>query len=103
MLDLALVKQHLRVLHNREDTLIQSYVDTALIEFEAYTERKLYANKAELEADSIAPTYTAVLDSKITNGALLLVGYLYSVRDMDAKMPRATERLWNSYRVLRIA
>lgn len=103
MLDLALVKQHLRVLHNREDTLIQSYVDAALCEFESYTERKLYLDKAALDADTTAPTYTAILDSKITNGALLLIGYLYSVRDMDAKMPRATERLWNSYRVLRIA
>tara|TARA_B110000196_G_scaffold317906_1_gene332078 strand:- start:11418 stop:11729 length:312 start_codon:yes stop_codon:yes gene_type:complete len=103
MLDLALVKQHLRVLHSREDTLIQSYVDTALCEFESYTERKLYLDQDELDADTTAPTYTAILDSKITNGALLLIGYLYSVRDMDASMPRATERLWNSYRVIRIA
>lgn len=103
MLDLALVKQHLRVLHNREDTLIKSYVDAALCEFESYTERKLYLDQPALDADTTAPEYTAVLDSKITNGALLLAGYFYSVRDMDAAMPRATERLWNSYRVIRIA
>lgn len=103
MLDLALVKQHLRVLHNREDSLIQTYMDAALCQFESYTERKLYVDQAAIDADTAAPEFTAILDSKITNGALLLIGYLYSVRDMDAAMPRATERLWNSYRVLRIA
>ena len=103
MLDIALVKQHLRVLHAREDMLIQTYMDAALCEFESYTERKLYVDQAAIDADATAPEYTAILDSKITNGALLLVGYFYSVRDMDAAMPRATERLWNSYRVLRIA
>jgi hypothetical protein len=103
MLDFALVKQHLRVLHNREDDLIQTYVDSALCEFESYTERKLYVDQAALDADTAPPEYTVILDKKIENGALLLVGYLYSVRDMDAAMPRATERLWNSYRVLRIA
>jgi hypothetical protein len=103
MLNLALVKQHLRVLHNREDDLIETYMAAAISEFESYTERKLYADQAELEADATPPEYTVILDKKIENGALLLVGYLYSVRDMDAPMPRATERLWNSYRVLRIA
>jgi hypothetical protein len=103
MLALALVKQHLRVLHSREDTIIQTYVDSALCQFESFTGRKLYADQAALTADAVAPANTAILDSKITNGALLLAGYFYSCRDMDAAMPRATERLWNSYRVIRIA
>lgn len=103
MLDLDLVKQHLRVLHSREDSLIQTYVDAALCQFESFTSRKLYVDQATLEADVTAPANAIVLDSKITNGALLLIGYLYSVRDMDAAMPRATERLWNSYRIIRIA
>jgi hypothetical protein len=103
MLDLDLVKQHLRVLHSREDTLIQTYVDAALCEFESFTERKLYVDQAALDADIASPEYTAILDSKITNGALLQAGFFYSCRDMDAAMPRATERLWNSYRVIRIA
>lgn len=103
MLDLDLVKQHLRVLHKRDDALISGYVDAALCEFESYTERKLYVDQAAIDADLSAPEYTAIIDEKITAGAWLLIGYLYSNRDMDASMPRATERLWNSYRVLRIA
>ena len=103
MISIDLAKQHLRVLHAREDTLIQSYIDAAFSEFESHTERKLYVNQDALDADASAPEYTAILDSKITSGALLLVGYLYNNRDMDSAMPRATENLWASYRVLRIA
>jgi len=103
MLDLQLVKKHLRVFHAREDDLIQSYIDAALAQFESFTERKLYADQTALDADVNAPQYTAVLSPKIKNGAFLLIGYFYSERDRDAAMPRATEALWQSYRVIRIA
>jgi len=96
-------KQHLRVLHTREDTLIQGYIDAVSGEFEHYTERKLYPDQATLDADEGAPEYTAVLDPVIIAGGLLLVGYLYNNRDRDAPMPRAIERLWGSYRVVRFA
>ncbi|MEY8205410.1 MAG: head-tail connector protein [Bermanella sp.] len=103
MITLDQTKQHLRVLHTREDTLIQGYVDAALCEFESYTNRKLYPDQPALTTDTSAPQYTAILDQKIIAGCLLLVGYLYNNRDMDAAMPRAIQNLWASYRVLQIA
>lgn len=103
MIDSALVKQHLRVFHTREDTAIQAYTDAALRMFEQYTERKLYESADALSSDLEAPEFTAVMDKDIQAGALLLIGYLYTTRDMDAAMPRATESLWQPYKVYRIA
>tara|TARA_A100001015_G_scaffold300012_1_gene384828 strand:- start:510 stop:821 length:312 start_codon:yes stop_codon:yes gene_type:complete len=99
MIDLSVAKLHCRVLHDREDTLIQTYIEAALSAFEDHTGRKLYADEAALAQDQDAPEHTAIIDSKITAGALLLVGYLYSTRDMDNTMPQATERLWQPYKV----
>jgi len=103
MITLSLVKAHLRVLHNREDVLIQSYIDAALIQFEHYTGRKLYADQASLDADTAAPDDTQVIDPAIQSGALVLIGYLYNTRDMDATMPQATQSLWQPYRIIRVA
>lgn len=103
MIPPALVKQHLRVLHTREDDLIQLYTDAAIRQFEESTERKLYASQDELDADTAPPEYTAVLNQDIQAGALLLIGYLYTTRNIDAPMPRATERLWQPYKVYRIS
>lgn len=103
MIDSALVKQHLRVLHNREDAVIEAYTNAALRMFEQFTERTLFADQTALDDADPAPEFVAVMDADIQAGALILIGYLYSTRDMDASMPRATERLWQPYRVLRIS
>jgi hypothetical protein len=50
MIDLALAKQHLRVLHSREDVLIQSLITAAEQQFTHLTERDLYADKASQDA-----------------------------------------------------
>lgn len=121
MLNLSLVKQHLRVLHNREDEVIETYISAAFSAFEQFTERKLYETLDDLELDQDAPPYSMALsyisavegengtESKvnyrndIVSGALIYIGYLYTVRDMDASMPRAVESLWWPYKVMRIA
>jgi len=112
MLDLQLVKKHLRVFHAREDDLIQLYIDAALAQFESFTERKLFEDQEALDAAvysgaftdaSDVPEFTAILSKEIEQGAFLLIGYFYSERDRDAPMPRATELLWQSYRVIRFA
>lgn len=99
MIALSLAKVHCRVLHDREDELIQNNIDSAISAFEDYTGRKLYADQAELDQDQDAPEYTAIIDSKITAGALLMVGYLYTNRDMNAQMPQAIYNLWQPYKV----
>lgn len=103
MIPLALVKQHLKVLHNREDELIQSYINAALLAFEDFTERKLYADQGALAADSKSPEHTAVINTGILQGALLLIGNYYSYRNAGGDFPKGTERLWQPYKVYRIA
>ena len=121
MLELSLVKQHLRVLHNREDMVIQTYIDAAFAAFEQFTERKIYITLEALGLDQDAPVHSIALSHEaefeteegteikriykndIVSGALIFIGYLYTVRDMDASMPRATESLWQPYRIVRFA
>jgi hypothetical protein len=103
MISVAVAKAHCRVLHAREDDLIQEYIDAAITRFENDTERKLYEDQAALEQDIDAPEFTAVLNGAITAGILLFVGHLYTNRDMNAAEPPAIERLWQPYKVYRIA
>src|SRR5690554_4128300 len=121
MLDIELVKQHLRVLHSREDGVIKAYTRAAFAAFERFAERKLYKTIEDLELDqnaapyAMAFSYSSVIDvdgneETVTNhpddilaGTLIYIGYLYTVRDMDAAIPRAVEALWQPYRIMRIA
>lgn len=101
MIDLAIVKAHLRVTHDAEDDLIQSYTEAALSTFELWTNRKLIK-----EGDALPdPVGRALVITKpIWQGALLLIGHWYSSREsvvigmITAELPMATNALWMPYR-----
>lgn len=137
MIDFSLVKQHLRVLHTREDVIIQLYIDAAIGRFSDYADRDLYesdtdrqAVQDEIDADQAALdsliasgadpdvvteqqagidyrqsrlTDSVIIDEQIIYGALLLIGSMYSTRDMDAALPRAVEAFWQPKKLYRIA
>lgn len=101
MIDLAVVKAHLRVDHDDEDTLIQGYTDAALSAFETWTNRKLIADGEVLPE----PVGNALVISKaILQGALLLIGTWYNSRESvvigvsAAELPMATNALWKPHR-----
>jgi len=101
MIDLALVKTHLKVDGDEEDTLVQGYVDAAISTFELWTNRKLIAEGDQLPD----PVGNALVVTKaISQGALLLVGHWYANRETVAigtiatELPMATNALWLPHR-----
>ena len=101
MIDLLIVKTHLRVDYDDEDALIEGYRDAALSAFEAWTNRTLISPEASLPD----PVGNALVMSKsIQQGALLLIGHWYSNREtvvigtITADLPMATNALWKPHR-----
>lgn len=100
MIDLPIVKAHLRVIHDDEDVLIQSYTDAALSAFETWTNRVLVAPGEELPD----PAGNALIMTKaIMQGALLLIGTWYNSRESvvmnsAVELPMATNALWKPHR-----
>ncbi len=98
MIDLALVKSHLRVDGVDEDALIQAYTDAAISAFEAWTNRKLVATLPETVENHL------LITKSIEQGALLLIGHWYANRESVAvgvsvsEMPLATKSLWLPHR-----
>lgn len=101
MIELALVKQHLRIDHDYDDVLLGSYIGAALSAFETFTNRALIA------PDELAPS-PSVRDihfsKSIQQGALLLIGHWYSNRESVVigatanSVPMATTALWMPHR-----
>ncbi|WP_278400449.1 head-tail connector protein [Stutzerimonas kunmingensis] len=98
MIDLALVKSHLRVDGTEEDALIQAYIDAAISAFEAWTNRKLVTVLPETVENHL------LITAAIQQGALLLIGHWYANRESVAvgvsvaEMPMATKSLWLPHR-----
>ena len=98
MIDLALVKSHLRVDGTDEDVLIQAYIDAAIGAFEAWTNRRL------VEALPDPVENHLLITAPIQQGALLLIGHWYANRESVvagvsvAEMPMATKSLWMPHR-----
>lgn len=105
LLDVALVKKHLRVDHDDDDTTIAAYqaaAETIVIE---YVDRIVYASGGSAPSGDDG---TAIeITPAITAAILLLVGDLYEVREADpdatgnAVLPRAVRSLLAPYRVWR--
>ena len=105
MIDLALVKSHLRVDSTEEDALIQAYTGAAFSAFTAWSNRAPLAVGAELPD----PAGNALIITKsIEMGALLLIGHWFANREavlvgvMPTEMPMATRALWAPYRWVNI-
>ena len=105
VLELPIVKAHLRVDHDGEDALIQGYTDAALSAFETWTNRKL------IGADDALPDPVGnalVISKSIRQGALLLIGTWYNSRESVVvgvsaiELPMATNALWQPHRWVNI-
>ncbi|WP_054892279.1 MULTISPECIES: head-tail connector protein [unclassified Pseudomonas] len=101
MIDLEVVKAHLRVDGDDEDMLIQGYTDAALSTFDLWTNRKLIAEGEPLPD----PVGNALSFRKsIQQGALLLIGHWYATREtvvtgtIATELPMATQALWSPHR-----
>ncbi|WP_312388391.1 head-tail connector protein [Stutzerimonas nitrititolerans] len=106
MIDLAVVKAHLRVRHDLEDDYIQVLVDAAAQSFNDQSNRVLVAPEESLPD----PVGNALYPTKaIQQGILLLVGHWYVNREdvvigtIATALPRATEFLWRPYRWVNVA
>ena len=92
MIDLALVKQHLRVEHDEEDQLIQGYIDAAIAHVEQHCDRQLVLI-TPVEPEQMG------LTKDVEQAILLLVGHWYTNRETVSvgaaatEMPIASERL----------
>ena len=103
MIDLEVVKAHLRVDHDDEDGLIQGYTDAAFSAFEQWTNRRLVEEGVVLP-DPVGNAMT--ISKAILQGALMLIGYWYANRESViltgsstfTDMPMATRALWSPHR-----
>lgn len=89
MIELSLVKTHLRVDHGDEDALIQGYLDAALAHVEQHCDRVL------VEAPVLPEEMGLTKD--VQQAVLLLVGHWYANREAVAsglvEVPLAVGRL----------
>ena len=101
MIELSIVKTHLRVGHDDEDALIEGYRDAALSAFQTWTNRTLI-DPAHALPDP--PGNAIALSKSIQQGALLLIGHWYANRETVAvgvsaiELPLATNALWKPHR-----
>lgn len=73
MIDLALIKQQLRVQHDLEDDLLDSYLKSAVAHVEQHCDRKIV--EAPGSEDEMAMT------PDVTQSILLLIGHWYANRE----------------------
>ena len=109
LLELPLVKKHLRVFHDDEDAEIAIYQEAAETIVVSYLDRVVLAAGPLPEPEDEDYDATAmVLNSSITAAILLMVGDLYEVRepdpkfnDGDAVLPKSVRMLLAPWRVWR--
>lgn len=105
LIEIALVKKHLRVFHSDEDETIAAYQAAAENIVVEYLDREV------LEVDATLPDPneqdTMLVTPALVAAVLLLVGDLYEFREADAEskgdavLPRAVRSLLAPYRVWR--
>lgn len=100
MIELGVVKQHLRVEGDHEDALVGVYLAAAVDAAERYLGRKLYADQVPEEEEQ-----GLVITPSITAAILLITGHLYENREevvtgtIAARLPMASESLLWPYRL----
>lgn len=109
LIDIALVKKHLRVFHDDDDDTIAAYQAASEDIVTKYIDRVVVADGVVLpEPDDPGYDATAInVTPAITAAILLLVGDLYEFREPDqtqdgAMLPRAVRALLAPYRVWRV-
>ncbi len=104
MIELAIVKKHLRQDEVDDDDLIQLYITGALRAFETTTNRKLYE-----PGETIPSTVKNGInfDDSIQVGALLLIGHWYTNTEAVSvgtfeELPLGTQWQWKPHRFFNI-
>lgn len=106
MLELALVKKHLRVDHQEEDDLIQHLIDSAVSRCKAYLNRDVFETDEELQMaieQGNQLNEPIVLAAHHKQAILLLIGDFYSYREASAtvkdELPMAVKALLKPDRI----
>ena len=100
MIELGVVKQHLRVEGEHEDALVGVYLSAAVDAAERYLGRKLYADQVPEEEEQ-----GLVINPSITAAILLITGHLYENREevvigtIATRLPMTSESLLWPYRL----
>ena len=99
LLSMALVKSHLRIEHDDDDTYLNQLAAAALSNFEQFTGRRLVPDSTQ--AFDLAEN-DIWLTPDITQGALMLIGHWYEHRELVGEknlnpLPGATYALWSPY------
>ena len=106
LIDLSLVKKHLRVTHSASDEHIESLIESAVEEAEDYLDKKVFDDQAAIDAavgaDGVDPGHCIVRNKKINSAIALYVEYHYygvSAHGAD-KIKIAAENLLHPDRLL---
>lgn len=105
LVDLAVAKRHLRVLHDDDDADIELYISAAENIIVEYLDRVVVATDADLPPDDET---AIVVTPAITASILLMVGDLYENREAgktdagDAILPRPVRALLAPWRIWRL-
>lgn len=81
MIDLDLVKMHLRIDGNGEDNYLSLLISTARKYSEQYCDRKIYKTLEELAADPDSGKLPILVDETIEQAELMLIGHWYATRE----------------------
>lgn len=81
MLDLAMVKAHLRIDGDAEDAYLESLIPVAHDFAEQFCDRRIYATEDELAAD-LCPEKKPILETETLRQAkLMMIGHWYATRE----------------------
>jgi hypothetical protein len=102
MLDIDVLKTHLRVDSGDEDAYIESLASAAIGYAQKHTGRVFYETTTELE--SAKDKTGVVIDDMLKEGVLLLVGHWYNAREavnignIVANIPMSAGAIFDLYR-----
>lgn len=81
MIDLDLVKMHLRIDSGDEDLYLARLISTARKYSEQYCDRKIYETIEEMAADPDPEKLPILADETIEQAELMLIGHWYATRE----------------------
>lgn len=105
MIELGVVKQHLRVEGDHEDALVGVYLAAAVDAAERYLGRKLYVDQVPVDQVPEDEEQGLVITPSITAAILLITGHLYENREevvtgtIATRLPMTSESLLWPYRL----